>query len=56
MKNVYENCPVIENEKYLIRLISIDDANDLQKVYGTKMRYLFSIATTVTGIIFIILP
>lgn len=41
MKNVYENCPVIENEKYLIRLISIDDAKDLQKVYGDKNALLF---------------
>lgn len=36
MTNIYEKVPTIENEKYLIRLIDIADAEDLQKVYGDK--------------------
>lgn len=36
MSNVYENCPVLENEKYMLRLVSPEDATDLQKVYGDK--------------------
>lgn len=36
MTNVYENCPVLENEKYLIRLISLNDTEDLHKVYSDK--------------------
>lgn len=36
MSNVYEKCPVLENENYLLRLIEKEDAKDLQKVYGDK--------------------
>ena len=34
MKEVYEKCPVLENDKYLLRLVEIDDAKDLLKVYS----------------------
>lgn len=34
MKDVYEFCPKFENEKYLLRLISEEDTNDLLKVYS----------------------
>ena len=34
--NVYENCPVLESEKYLLRLVKTDDVNDLLEVYGDK--------------------
>lgn len=30
MVNVYENCPAFENDKYLLRFSSIDDAKDSQ--------------------------
>lgn len=36
MTNVYEECPVLEGEKYMFRLISPEDAEDLQKVYSDK--------------------
>lgn len=37
MKDVYKECPVLENERFLIRLITQEDAADLYKVYGDKM-------------------
>lgn len=36
MSNVYEICPVLENEQFLLRLIEEKDAKDLVKVYGDK--------------------
>ena len=36
MVNVYENCPVFENDKYLLRFSSFEDAKDLVSVYGDK--------------------
>lgn len=36
MSNVYEACPVLENERFLLRLIEERDAKDLVKVYGDK--------------------
>lgn len=32
--NIYEDCPVIQNEKYLLRLVTDDDLSDLLKVYS----------------------
>lgn len=34
--NPYENCPVFENGNYLLRLVSIADAQDLLKVYSDE--------------------
>lgn len=34
--SVYENCPVLENDKYLLRFVKKDDASDLLKVYSDK--------------------
>lgn len=34
--NLYEKCPVYENENYLLRLVEITDAPDLLKVYSDK--------------------
>lgn len=34
--SVYENCPVLENESYLLRFVKEDDAGDLLKVYSDK--------------------
>ena len=34
--NIYENCPILENENYVIRLFSSDDLEDLLKVYSDK--------------------
>lgn len=36
MQNVFVKCPVIENEKYLLRLVEESDAKDLLKVYSDK--------------------
>lgn len=37
MKDVYKECPILENDRFLIRLIAQEDAADLFKVYGDKM-------------------
>lgn len=34
MKDVYEHCPEFENDKFLLRLISAEDTDDLLKVYS----------------------
>ena len=34
--NIYEQCPVLENERFKARLISADDCADLLKVYSDK--------------------
>lgn len=34
--NVYEICPMIENEDFLIRKLEVKDAEDLLKVYSDK--------------------
>lgn len=34
--NVYENCPVFENEAYLLRLVKDSDTDDLLKVYSDE--------------------
>ncbi len=36
MKNVYEECPKFENERWLLRLVEKSDVEDLIKVYGDK--------------------
>lgn len=34
--DIYENCPILENDKLRIRLIEDKDADDLLRVYGDK--------------------
>ena len=34
--NIYENCPVLENEKFIIRLFKNEDCDDLLEVYSDK--------------------
>ena len=36
MMNVYEKCPVFENEKYLLRMVEQGDAADLLSVYSDE--------------------
>ncbi len=36
MKPVYEEVPVFENNDYLLRFVTAEDANDLVKVYSDK--------------------
>ncbi|NLK94196.1 MAG: GNAT family N-acetyltransferase [Clostridiales bacterium] len=36
MQDVYKECPVLENERFLLRLVEEGDVNDLLKVYGDK--------------------
>ena len=34
--NVYETCPILENERFLLRLTTNEDCDDLLKVYSDK--------------------
>ena len=34
--NIYESCPILESEKYIIRLFKDEDLDDLLKVYSEK--------------------
>ena len=34
--NIYETCPVLENENFIIRLFQTEDCGDLLKVYSDK--------------------
>lgn len=34
--NIYEKCPVLENERYIIRFFKNEDCDDLLKVYSDK--------------------
>ena len=34
--NPYENCPIYENENYLLRLVELSDAPDLLLVYSDE--------------------
>jgi hypothetical protein len=36
MNNVYVNCPEFENERFRLRFISMEDCDDLLKVYSDK--------------------
>ena len=36
MKNIYEECPELQNEAYQLRLLRKEDASDLVKVYSDK--------------------
>lgn len=36
MQDIYKECPVLENERFLLRLVAESDAKDLLKVYGDK--------------------
>lgn len=37
MQNVYEKCPVLENESFRLRLVQEQDAKELLKVYSDEM-------------------
>lgn len=34
--NIYETCPMLENEKFIVRLFEKEDCDDLLKVYSDK--------------------
>ncbi|RKM61782.1 N-acetyltransferase [Butyrivibrio sp. XB500-5] len=36
MNNVYETCPVLENDKFILRFVKTEDSDDLLEVYGDK--------------------
>lgn len=36
MKNVYEQCPIYETESFLLRLVKLEDAEDLLACYSDK--------------------
>lgn len=36
MEDVYKNCPIYENENYILRLVSQEDKSDLLKVYSDE--------------------
>ena len=54
MMSVYEKCPVLENEKYLLRLVEKGDASDLLSVYSDEKLSLFLTVITATATIFTI--
>ena len=35
--NIYETCPILESEKFVIRLFKDEDVDDLLKVYSDKL-------------------
>lgn len=37
MVDVYEKCPILENDSFLLRFVDIHDASDLLKVYSDKL-------------------
>lgn len=39
--NIYEKCPILENDKFIIRLFQDDDCDDLLMVYSDKNALLF---------------
>ena len=36
MKSIYEECPVLENERFMLRKAVLEDADDLLNVYSDK--------------------
>jgi RimJ/RimL family protein N-acetyltransferase len=36
MEDVYKNCPVLENDRYVLTLVTMEDAPELLKVYGDE--------------------
>lgn len=36
MSDIYKNCPVLENENYMLRLVEEKDVSDLLEVYSDK--------------------
>lgn len=36
MQDIYQECPIIENERFLLRMVNEKDADALLKVYGDK--------------------
>lgn len=36
MKSIYEECPVLEGERYLLRLVKMDDTEKLLQVYSDE--------------------
>ena len=51
MTDVYENCPVFENDSYILRMTSQEDKSDLLKVYSDKAAVTVIIAAVTTFII-----
>ncbi len=54
MCTVFEQCPVIENKRFLLRLVTENDAKDLLMVYSDKNSLPFLIAIIVMAIFSII--
>lgn len=40
MENIYETCPILENEHYLLRQAGLSDAKELVSVYGEREKWL----------------
>ena len=36
MKNVYEQCPIYETKSFILRLVKLEDAEDLLACYSDK--------------------
>lgn len=54
--SIYKTNPILENEKFLLRLTENKDCDDLLKVYSDKNALPFLIVIIVMVIIFIMLP
>lgn len=51
--NIYETCPTLKSERFILRLFQDEDCNDLLKVYSDKNALPFLTAIIVMEIIFI---
>ena len=52
MTDIYENCPTLENDRWLLRLVEEGDAEDLLSVYSDKMALPFFNSDNCHGDIF----
>lgn len=52
MCTVFEQCPVIENERFMLRLVLVDDARNLLRVYSDKNALPFFNSDNCNGNIF----
>ncbi|MCI6464318.1 MAG: N-acetyltransferase [Lactobacillus johnsonii] len=50
--NIYESCPELENEKFLLRLVNYEDCEDLLKVYSDRNALPFFNSDSCDGDIF----
>ena len=52
--SIYEQCPILENDDFILRLFDFEDLYDLLKVYSDKHALPFLTVTIAMATIFII--